>query len=151
LPALLEPIADGRADYVKGNRFARAEVWRNMPATRIVGNIGLSLATKLTCGYWSVFDSQCGYTAIHRDAIEAVELDRLFPRYGYPNDLLARLKAAGARIAQVPVRTIYGQTWSSGIKLRHVVYPISFVLMRSWAWRLLARRNVKQLPAASAR
>ena len=151
LPALLTPIAEGRADYVKGNRFGRGEVWRNMPVTRIVGNVGLSLATKLTSGYWSVFDSQCGYTAIHRDAIEALELDRLFPRYGYPNDLLARLKAAGARIAQVPVRTIYGKTWKSGIKLRHVVYPISFVLMRSWAWRLLARRGVKRLPAATAR
>jgi glycosyltransferase involved in cell wall biosynthesis len=151
LPTLLEPIAAGRAEYVKGNRFARSEVWREMPATRIVGNVALSLATKVTSGYWSVFDSQCGYTAIHRDAIEAIELDRLFPRYGYPNDLLARLKAAGARVEQVPVRTIYGQAWKSGIKLRHVVYPISFVLMRSWARRVVARRSDKRLPAAPAR
>jgi len=150
LPALLDPIADDRADYVKGNRFASAEVWREMPWTRIVGNVGLSVATKLTSGYWSVFDSQCGYTAIHRRALEAVELERVFARYGYPNDLLARLKVARARLAQVPVRTIYGQAWKSGITIGHVIYPISFVLVRSWVWRLTATGQ-RRLPSPTVR
>ena len=150
LPALLDPIADGCAEYVKGNRFARPEVWREMPWTRIAGNIALSLATKVTSGYWSVFDSQCGYTAIHRTALEAVELDRVFARYGYPNDLLARLNGVGARIAQVPVRTIYGDSWKSGITIGHVIYPISFVLLRSWLRRLTARTGQRRLPSPTS-
>jgi hypothetical protein len=60
----------------------------------------------------------------------------VFSRYGYPNDLLARLHAAGARVVDVPVRPVYGSRWKSGIRLHTVVYPIAFVLARSWLERL---------------
>ena len=140
LPALLAPVVDGRADYVKGNRFARPEVWRVMPPARIVGNVLLSLATRLTSGYWQLFDSQCGYTVASRRALAVIDAAGLFPRYGYPNDLLARLHAARLRVCDVPVRAIYGANWRSGIRLSTVVYPMSFVLMRSWVRRLAAKR-----------
>lgn len=136
LPALIDPIADGSADYSKGNRFADPDVWRAMPTTRIVGNLMLSAATKVTSGYWHVFDSQCGYTVISREALLAIDLDRVFPRYGYPNDLLARLHAAGVRVCDVPVRPVYGPSWKSGIGLHTVIYPVAFVLLRSWASRV---------------
>lgn len=138
LPALLDPIAEDRADYVKGNRFLHREVWRAMPKSRIVGNLLLSSATKLTSGYWNVFDSQCGYTAITRRALLSIDLDLVFPRYGYPNDLLARLHVVGMRVLDVPVRPIYGVAWRSGIKLRTVINPVAVVLLRSWMMRVTA-------------
>jgi glycosyltransferase involved in cell wall biosynthesis len=138
LPALLAPLAEARADYAKGNRFAHPEVWAAMPRHRLLGNIALSLVTKVTSGYRHVFDSQCGYTAITRGALAAIDLDAVFPRYGYPNDLLARLHAAGMRVADVPVRPIYGAAWKSGIRPHTVVYPIAFVLARSWLARVQA-------------
>jgi glycosyltransferase involved in cell wall biosynthesis len=147
LPALLDPIADGRADYVKGNRFAHPDLWRAMPPARIAGNLALSLVTRLTSGYSELFDSQCGYTAIARGALERLDLGRVFPRYGYPNDLLARLHAVGARVEDVPVRPVYGPRWKSGIRIHTVLYPIAFVLVRSW----LERREAEALtppPAA---
>jgi glycosyltransferase involved in cell wall biosynthesis len=140
LPALLQPVVEGEADYVKGNRFARGDVWRVMPPARIAGNIALSLVTKLTSGYWELFDSQCGYTVASRRALAVIDAAGLFPRYGYPNDLLARLHAAQLRVRDVPVRAIYGTNWRSGIRLSTVVYPMSFVLVRSWLRRLLAKR-----------
>lgn len=139
LPALLDPIADGRAEYVKGNRFLHPDVWRVMPVTRLVGNVALSLATRVVSGYWRLFDSQCGYTAITRGALEALDLDRVFPRYGYPNDLLARLRAVGARVEDVCVRPIYGSRWKSGIRPWMVLYPITWVLLRAWAHRVRAQ------------
>jgi glycosyltransferase involved in cell wall biosynthesis len=138
LPALLEPIADDAADYVKGNRFMHPAVWSEMPAARIVGNVVLSAATRVTSGYRHVFDSQCGYTAIARRALEAMELEQVAPRYGYPNDLLSRLNVAGMRVTDVPVRPIYGPHWKSGISLRTALGPVPLVLLRSWAERLAA-------------
>src|SRR5262249_26960691 len=88
LPGLPDPIANGSADYVKGNRFLHPAVWTEMPPARIVGNVLLSAATRVTSGYHHVFDSQCGYTAIHRDALARIDLDTMWERYGYPNDLL---------------------------------------------------------------
>jgi glycosyltransferase involved in cell wall biosynthesis len=137
LPALLAPILAGSADYVKGNRFLyKDEVLRVMPPARLLGNVVLSLLTRLTSGYRHIFDSQCGYTAATRKALLAIDLDHVFPRYGYPNDLLARLRVAGLRVADAPVRPIYGPAWRSGITLKTAVYPISFVLLRSLLFRL---------------
>jgi glycosyltransferase involved in cell wall biosynthesis len=148
LPRLLDPIAGGGCDYAKGNRFLHPDVWRVMPAARLFGNIALSLATKLTSGYRAVFDSQCGYTAINRSALESLDLDAVFPRYGYPNDLLARLYSVGARVTDVAVRPIYGPGWKSGIRPSTVIYPVSFVLLRSWIARTTAR--ARRLPGVIA-
>ncbi len=139
LPALLGPLAAGDADYVKGNRFKHPEIWSAMPTSRIVGNVLLSAATRLTSGYTHVFDSQCGYTAIHRRALEAIDLDVLWARYGYPNDLLSRLYVAGVRVIDVPVRPIYGAHWRSGIHLGTALHPLPWVLLRSWGTRLAAQ------------
>jgi len=147
LPALLDPIADGAADYVKGNRFLHPAIWTAMPATRILGNAALSMATRVTSGYRHVFDSQCGYTAIHRRALAAIDLDKLFPRYGYPNDLLSRLRVADMRVVDVPVRPIYGPAWRSGIHLGTVLHPMPWVLLRSWATRLTAQARRRLLPS----
>jgi glycosyltransferase involved in cell wall biosynthesis len=138
LPRLLQPLAAGHADYTKGNRFGAPGVWREMPPARLCGNILLSLATKVTSGYWHVFDSQCGYAAASRRALEVIDAAGLFPRYGYPNDLLARLKAAGLRVADVPVRAVYGPAWRSGINWSTVIYPMSYVLLRSFLRRIFA-------------
>jgi glycosyltransferase involved in cell wall biosynthesis len=143
LPSLLEPIADGRADYAKGNRFRSPSVWRAMPVARLAGNVALSLATRVTSGYFHLFDSQCGYTAASRRALAVIDRWGMFPRYGYPNDVLARLNAAGLAVEDVPVRAVYGPHWRSGIRPHMVVYPITFVLLRSLVWRLgqkVARR-----------
>lgn len=139
LPALLAPIAAGDADYVKGNRFKHPDIWSTMPKSRIVGNIVLSAATRVTSGYTHVFDSQCGYTAIHRRALAAIDLDVLWARYGYPNDLLSRLFVAGVRVVDVPVRPIYGDHWRSGINFGTALHPIPWVLLRSWGTRLAAQ------------
>ena len=151
LTSLLDPIANGQADYTKGNRFGHRDIWKEMPKTRLLGNVILSSITKITSGYWHVFDSQCGYTAITARALGCVGISSLFARYGYPNHLLARLHTVGARVVDVTVRPIYGPSWRSGIKLRTVVYPIAFVLLRSWMQRVaeevtsIAMRSPKRL------
>ena len=137
LPGLLDPLVEGRADYAKGNRFAHADLRRAMPRARIFGNVVLSLLTKVSAGYPRLFDSQCGYTAISGRALDAIE-GRFFSRYGYPNDLLARLRAVDARVIDVPVRPVYdGQ--ASGIRLWTVIYPMLFVLARSFFRRIWVR------------
>lgn len=141
LPALLDPIASGVADYCKGNRFAHRELFTQMPPIRILGNALLSVATKATSGYWRLFDSQCGYTAITTATLKRLALDQVFPRYGYPNDMLAHLHGAGARVVDVPVRPIYGPTWKSGVRWHTAVYPVGFVLLKSWWQRLRNERD----------
>lgn len=152
LPALLRPIVRGEADYSKGNRFAHAEILLAMPKLRLLGNVVLSLLSRAASGYWGIFDSQCGYTAVTGRALRSIDLEGLYPRYGYPNDLLARLQVAGMRVVDVPVRPIYGPAWRSGIGLRTAIYPVLFVVVRSLLWRVgqgLRGRGVGRLPLLS--
>jgi glycosyltransferase involved in cell wall biosynthesis len=117
LPALVAPIADGRAGYVKGNRFLHPDVHRVMPRARYAGGVVFAALTSLAIGK-RVHDSQCGYTALSRDACARLDLDALWPRYGYPNDLLGQLAARRIPIAEVCVRPIYAGE-ASGLRVWH--------------------------------
>lgn len=151
LVALLEPVAFGRADYAKGNRFAWPGVYRVMPLQRVLGNVVLSHLTRLASGYGRVFDSQCGYTAANRRALAIILGGEVFPRYGYPNDLLCRLGANGARVVDVPVRPVYGPQWRSGIRVAAVVGPLLRLVLRGMGARLLRglQRRVPGSPAVA--
>ena len=59
----------------------------------------LSLFTKIASGYWHIADSQAGYTAIGGEMLELLDLDNIYPRYGYPNDMLVHLNVWNARVA----------------------------------------------------
>lgn len=136
LAALLAPLAHGEADYTKGNRLAHPEVWRTMPLARLAGTFLLARLTRPLSGYWGLEDSQCGYTAISRAALLRLDLEGLYPRYGYPNDLLIQLGARRQRLAEVPVRPVYGDE-QSGFRPLTVAPKILFVLGRAAARRAL--------------
>lgn len=135
---LVEPILAGRADYVKGNRLEHP-AWRAMPLVRRLGTRFLGRLTGLVAGLPGLDDAQCGYTAITSSACAAVDLDRLFPRYGYPNDILIRLAEAGQRVVQVPVAAVYADE-VSGLSVPRVVKPISKILAKGVVRRV--RRSI---------
>ena len=136
LRALVEPVARGEVDYTKANRLFSGEAWRVIPRTRYLGNAVLSLLTKIASGYWHVADSQAGYTALSLDALRRLDLDELYPSYGFPNDMLVHLNVQNARVRDVPSRPIYDVGEQSGIKLRSVVPRISWLLFKGFWWRM---------------
>ena len=145
LPRLLAPVAAGRADYAKGDRLSWPGAFRQMPRLRFIGNHVLSLLTRITSGYRRVRDSQCGYTAASAEILSRVDLDRLYQRYGFPNDMLAHLHTLGARLAQVAVRPVYGSE-RSGISLFTACVSVPWVLLRSF-WHRRQRERRTPLPA----
>ena len=136
LQALVEPVARGEVEYAKANRLVSGEAWKVIPRTRYLGNAVLSLLTKIASGYWHVADSQAGYTAVSLEALRRLDLDRLYPRYGFPNDMLVHLNVQNARVRDVPSRPIYDVGEESGIKLRSVVPRISWLLFKAFWWRM---------------
>jgi len=136
LPRLVEPVAAGEVDYAKTNRLFTGQAWQLMPRYRYLGNAVLSLLTKVASGYWHVADSQSGYTAIALPVLERLDLDRLYPRYGFPNDLLVHLNVWNARVRDVPSPPVYGVGERSGIRLRRVIPRISWLLCKAFLWRL---------------
>jgi len=136
LESILAPVLAGEVDYAKANRLISGRAWELIPRNRYLGNAVLSLLTKIASGYWHVADSQAGYTAISLDALERLDLDRVYTRYGFPNDLLVHLNVINARVRDVPSRPIYNVGERSGIKLRKVVPRISWLLLKGFFWRM---------------
>lgn len=137
LEAVVDPVIEGAADYVKGDRFSEPGVRRAMGLPRWLGGQVFSRLTSLAVGQ-PISDSQCGFTAISRRTILSLDLPGLWPSFGYPNDLLGQLGARAARVREVPVRAIYGSEISK-LRLRHVP-PIFFLIARAAARRAHAVR-----------
>ena len=108
LITLVTPVALGEVDYTKANRLFTGRAWDEIPHYRYLGNATLSMLTKIASGYWHIADSQSGFTAISLDALEKIDLDRIYPRYGMPNDLLVHLNVWNARVRDVPSKPVYG-------------------------------------------
>jgi glycosyltransferase involved in cell wall biosynthesis len=143
LEGLAGPVARGEVEYAKANRLVSGEAWKVIPRTRYLGNAVLSLLTKIASGYWHVADSQAGYTALSLDALRRLDLDRLYPSYGFPNDVLVHLNVQNARVRDVPSRPIYDVGETSGIKLRSVVPRISWLLFKGFWWRMAQKYVIR--------
>lgn len=138
LPRLIAPLRDNRADYAKGNRFLHSRELKAMPPIRLIGNSALSFLVKAASGQWGVMDPTNGYTAIHRRALEALELDRLSERFFFESDILIQLGIAGLPVADVAMPARYG-TEASSLSVTQVMRDFPPLLLRGFVRRLLIR------------
>jgi glycosyltransferase involved in cell wall biosynthesis len=136
LETLVRAIALDECDYAKANRLFTGQAWEIIPRTRYLGNAALSFLTKIASGYWHVADSQSGYTAVNLATLRMLDFERIYKRYGFPNDILVHLNVWNRRVRDYPSRPIYGVGERSGIKLRNVVPRISWLLVKGFFWRL---------------
>ena len=128
LEGVCAPVARDLAGYAKGNRLTHPDA-RRMPRLRRAGTHFLGRLTGLIAGVPGLDDAQCGYTAISKEALASIKLEHVYPRYGYPNDLILRLAKAGVTITQPMVKPIYADE-VSGLKIHKVIGPISGILLR---------------------
>jgi glycosyltransferase involved in cell wall biosynthesis len=135
LSKLIIPIINGKADYSKGNRLLSKEMRRGMPYLRAFGNAILSMITKIGSGYWNISDPQNGYTVISKYALETIDLDSIYPYYGYCNDLLLKMNAYGFKVVDVTMPARYGSE-KSKIRYGKYIRKVAPMIFRGFLWRL---------------
>jgi glycosyltransferase involved in cell wall biosynthesis len=143
LETIIMPIVDGSADYTKGNRLFYGDAWNMIPHHRYLGNSFFSLMTKIASGYWHVADSQSGYTAISLIALKRINLDKIYPDYGMPNDLLIKLNQHDFRVRDIHIKPVYNIGERSDIKMRRVIPRISWILFKGFWQRLLFKYVIR--------
>lgn len=143
LPSLLDPIVDDGINYSKGNRLIYPRAKELVPGVRFFGNSVLSLLTKIASGYWHIADSQTGYTVADRKVLALIDWDKMYKRYGQPNDLLIKLNVENFRVRDVPVEPVYNIGEKSGIKVSRVIVTISNILLKGFLWRLREKYIVR--------
>ena len=140
LPRLLKPLVEDGYAFAKANRFYSATSFEGMPLHRVIGNMLLTFMTKASSGYWNLVDPQNGYTAITRECLERLPLDRLAERYEFENDQLIWLNILDARAVDVPIPALYG-TEVSNIRM-HAVVPRLIRLLFVGFWRRIWHKYV---------
>jgi len=148
IPAIARPVLEGSADYSKGNRFDSLENLFGMPKIRIFGNAVLSIWSKVSSGYWTVTDPTNGFTAIHKKALEAINLDKVRKSYFFESDMLFRLSIANCVVADVPMTAVYGQE-KSNLKISKVLFEFPWRHTVNFLKRIFYRYYLREWSVGS--
>jgi dolichol-phosphate mannosyltransferase len=148
IPKFIDPIVAGYADYTKGNRFYDIRYIRRMPFMRIIGNLCLSFMTKLSSGYWNIFDPTNGYTAIHAKVAEKLPLEKISSRYFFETDILFRLNTFRATVLDIPMDAKYGDE-TSNLKIHKILGEFLFKHSRNFFKRILYNYFLRDFTVAS--
>lgn len=119
-----------------------------MPPSRLFGNAMLSFLTKLSSGYWSVFDPTNGFTAIHRAALSRLRLHTIKRGYFFESDMLHHLYLERAVVVDVPMPAKYGEAGSS-LSVLGSILPFLRGNLRNFGRRVLYAYYVRDLNIAS--
>ena len=146
--SFVEPILAGEADYTKGNRFYNLEDVRAMPNVRLLGNAVLSLMTKLSSGYWNLFDPTNGYTAIHSDLAKHLPFKKISQRYFFETDMLFRLNTLRAVVVDVPMDARYCDE-TSNLKISRIIGEFLIKHVRNFCKRVFYNYYLRDISLAS--
>ena len=148
IPRFIAPILDGEADYTKGNRFFDLEQIRQMPPMRLFGNAMLSLLTKMSSGYWDLFDPTNGYTAIHADVAHLLPFSKISQRFFFESDMLFQLSTLRAVVVDVPMDAQYGDEVSN-LRISKIVSEFLAKHVRNFFKRLFYNYYLRDVSLAS--
>jgi glycosyltransferase involved in cell wall biosynthesis len=148
LPKFVRPLLTGQADYTSGNRFYYPEDVRDMPRVRLIGNAILSFFSKVSTGYWDVFDPTNGYTAIDSRVLAALPLDEIDQRYFFESDMLFRLNTLRAAVVDIPMRAQYADE-KSNLKISNIIWPFLKGYSRNLVKRIFYNYYLRDFSIAS--
>lgn len=148
IPYFIAPILNGQADYTKGNRFYDLKHIGQMPGIRLFGNMALSFMSKLSSGYWNLFDTTNGFTAIHSKAAKRIPFDKVSQRYFFETDLLFRLNIIRAVVIDIPMDASYGSE-KSNLQVSRVLGEFFVKHLRNFAKRVVYNYFLRDMTAAS--
>lgn len=148
IPNFITPILEGEADYTKGNRFYDFETVRSMPKMRLIGNAILSFLTKLSSGYWDLFDPTNGYTAIHSKVAYHLPFAKISKRYFFETDILFRLNTLRAVVLDIPMNAKYGDEVSN-LKISNIIGEFLIKHLRNIYKRIFYNYYLRDLSLAS--
>ena len=110
IPRLLDPIADGRADFVQGSRFTKKNAdFGHMPLYRKLATRLHPLLFSLVAGRY-VTESTNGFRAVRREVLEdrRMDLDQAWlDQYELEPYLYIKTIRLGYATAEVPVSKVY--------------------------------------------
>ena len=104
--------------------------------------------TKLSSGYWDLFDPTNGYTAIHSDVVRHLPLNKISTRYFFETDMLFRLNTLRAVVVDVPMDAQYADEVSN-LKISRVAGEFLAKNIRNTTKRIFYNYYLRDMSLAS--
>jgi len=145
---LIQPIIDNKADYTKGNRFVDLKALKQMPKVRLFGNSVLSFLVKVSSGYWDIMDPTNGFTAISKDTILGLELEKLSKRFFFESDMLINLNIQNCVVKDVSISAKYEDEESS-LSVTKVLFDFPSKLFKGLLKRIFYKYYIYDFNMAS--
>jgi glycosyltransferase involved in cell wall biosynthesis len=109
LPEMVAPLIEGRADMVLGSRMLRPDGARagGMPLYKYLGNKVLTRFQNRVSGL-ELSEWHSGYRAFSLAHLDRIPFEENSDGFDFDTEVLLQLYDSGARIAEVPIPTYYG-------------------------------------------
>tara|TARA_Y100000389_G_scaffold5366_1_gene5097 strand:- start:22530 stop:23459 length:930 start_codon:yes stop_codon:yes gene_type:complete len=104
---LINPISKGKYNYVKGTRFKSKNDIKKVPFFRKIGNYMISVFSKITTGYWDIFDFLNGYTAIDKISVKKILNFKIDKRFFFETHMLVLLNVVKCKVKDQQVTINY--------------------------------------------
>lgn len=138
LTCLLKFLNKKDADLVIGSRFLRPERIINFPRHRLLGNVLLTVFTNMILNKWVTTDSQSGYRAIKREALEKLKLSS--KRMDISSEIIIEAALNNNKIVEYPIKVTYNQMKSHQHLIRDT-FLILLLILKKWLKLKLKKRN----------
>ena len=112
-PAMLQPLADDKADVVYGSRFLGGQPHRVLYFWHSVGNAALTLLSNMFTNL-NLTDMETGFKAFRRELIQKITIRE--NRFGFEPEITAKLSRLGARFYEIGI-SYSGRTYAEGKKI----------------------------------
>ena len=123
--SMCKPIIEGKCEATKGNRFGNIDNLFKIPKIRLLGILVLSFITKLSTGYWDLFDPTNGLICFQREVLHDINLNKISDRFFFETDLLFRCSLNNVKMKNVNTKINYSSKISSLNPIKQI--PIFFI------------------------
>ena len=122
IPALVEPVVAGKADFATASRFLYPEYTPEMPGIKKKGNRIVARIVSRLSGV-KIMDATCGFRAYGPRALEMLSS---FSRFTYTQEVIIDLAGKGLKITEVPLR-ILGERPSGKSRISSNLWRYAFL------------------------
>ena len=126
VPAIVKPIAEGRADACFGSRMHRKRdaLKGGMPWWRFVANVGLTTIEDAVLRL-GLSEYHTGYRAYSSQTLQRIPWILNSNHYVFDTEMIAQLRAGNCRVAEIPIPTRYAEESCSPTFAKSVRYGFS--------------------------
>jgi len=136
IQVLIKKQSENDYDYVKGNRLIVSKNYKIIPFARLIGNLILSMISKINSGYRSISDPINGFFLIKTSTLNDINYKNLNNGFFFESDIINRLGNINAKISEIPQNAVYANN-KSNLKIYKVILPFIILHMKFFLKKFL--------------